>query len=257
MPDHSGIFYTDQGKGFPIVLIHGFCETHEIWNSFSKELSKDFRIICLDLPGFGQSKLLPAGFSIADVAAKVLTLLMELKITNCIAVGHSLGGYVTLEMAAQQTNLFKAFGLFHSTAYPDAEERKISRNKVIEFVSSHGVAPFIESFIPPLFYDQTNPHIKSLVRLASRTQRETLIAYVKAMRDRPDRMSVLEEFKHPILFIGGEKDTGISPESVKKQANLALNPTLHIIPEVAHVGMFEDEKTTLWVVREFLEKSIA
>jgi len=255
MPEQSGIFYTDQGKGFPVVLIHGFCETHEIWDSFSKKLSTDFRIICLDLPGFGKSKLLPAGFSIADVATKILALLTELKIEKCIAIGHSLGGYVTLAMTDQGKDVIMAFGLFHSTAYPDAEERKISRNKVIEFVSNHGVVPFIESFIPPLFYDQSNPHINPLVKLGSSTRPETLIAYVKAMRDRPDRTSVLKEFKGPILFIGGEKDAGISPESVKKQANLASKATLHILPDVAHVGMFEDEKATLEQVKEFLKKS--
>jgi pimeloyl-ACP methyl ester carboxylesterase len=257
MPEHSGIFYTDQGKGYPVIFIHGFCETHEIWDSFSKKLAKDFRIICLDLPGFGLSKLLAADFSIADVATKLSTLLAALKIEKCIAVGHSLGGYVTLAMAAQYPTILKAFGLFHSTAYPDTEERKASRNKVIEFVSNHGVAPFIESFIPPLFYDQSNPHIKQLVKLASRTQSKTLIAYVKAMRDRPDRTRVLEEFKRPILFIGGEKDAGISPESVKKQANLAAKATLNILPKVAHVGMFEDEKATLRLVKDFLKKSSA
>lgn len=252
MPEHSGIFYTDRGKGFPVLLIHGFCETHEIWNFFSTELSKDFRIICVDLPGFGQSKLLPTGFSIADVAAKILSLSEALKIEECIAIGHSLGGYVTLAMADQRSNVLKAFVLFHSTAYPDAEERKVSRNKVIEFVSNHGVAPFIESFIPPLFYDQSNLHIQPVVRLASQTKAETLIAYVKAMRDRPDRTKVLEHFVHPILFIAGEKDAGITPESVKKQAIMASKATLNLLPNVAHMGMFEAEETTLHQVKEFL-----
>ena len=70
---------------------------------------------------------------------------------------------MTLAMANQQPELFKAFGLFHSTAYADAEERKLSRNKVIEFVTNHGVKPFIESFIPPLFNDQSNQHILEII----------------------------------------------------------------------------------------------
>lgn len=255
MPELSGIFFTDQGKGFPVLLIHGLCETHEIWNSFSKELSKNFRVICLDLPGFGRSKLLSNGFSIADVASKIISLLENLKIEECISIGHSLGGYVTLAIAKQQPDVLAAFGLFHSTAYADTKERKIFRNKVIEFVSNHGVAPFTESFIPPLFYDRANPHIQPVVRLASRTQPETLIAYVKAMRDRPDSTKVLEHFKRPILFIAGEKDTGITADSAKKQANLALNVTLHILPEVAHMGMFENEEATARQVQEFLKKS--
>lgn len=253
MPDHSGIFYTDQGKGIPVVLIHGFCETHEIWNSFSNQLSENYRIICLDLPGFGKSKLLPEGFSIADVATRVLKFLAALKIESCIVIGHSLGGYVTLEMAQQQPQFIKAFGLFHSTAYPDSEEKKISRNKVIEFVTKNGVALFTESFIPPLFYDQSNKQIPAVVKLASATPLTTLISYVKAMRDRPDRTSVIRDFHNPILIIAGEKDTGISPDSLKKQADLAQNATLLTLGNVAHMGMFESEELALKRINEFIQ----
>jgi pimeloyl-ACP methyl ester carboxylesterase len=252
MPEHAGIFYTDQGKGFPVLLIHGFCETHQIWDSFSAKLSKDFRILSIDLPGFGKSEILPTPFSLNDVGLRVLEFIKELKIESCIPIGHSLGGYVILAMANQQPELFKAFGLFHSTAYADAEERKHSRNKVIEFVTKHGVKPFIESFIPPLFNDQSNEHILPLVRLASQTKTETLVEYVKAMRDRPDRTSVLQQFQRSILFIAGEKDSGISPESVKTQASLALHANLNLLPEVAHMGMFENEETTLRIIHRFL-----
>ncbi len=257
MPEQSGIFYTDQGKGFPILLIHGFCETHEIWNTFSKELSKDFRVLTIDLPGFGKSELLNLSFSIADVASKVLKWLAELQIKSCISIGHSLGGYVTLAMAEQEPEMLKAFCLFHSTAYADTEERKHSRNKVIEFVSKHGVQPFIESFIPPLFFDQSNKRILPLVRLASQTRFETVVAYVKAMRDRPDRTNVLQHFKGPVLFIAGERDSGISSESIRKQAELTVKGTVHVLPAVAHMGMFEEEGKTCQHVREFLKGVLA
>ena len=252
MPERSGIFYTDQGQGFPIVLIHGFCETHEIWQSFSRELSKHYRVICFDLPGFGNSKLLPDGFSIVDVATHVQKFLTDLRVHSCAVIGHSLGGYVTLELVNRSPRLVKAFGLFHSTAYPDTDEKRISRNKVVEFVTSHGVTPFTSSFIPPLFFDQSNPHIPEVVKLASKTPLETLISYTKAMRDRFARTDVLANFTGPILFLAGEKDTGISPDSVRKQADLAKNPTLHIIENVAHMGMFEKEEPTLSLVNDFL-----
>ena len=256
MPEQAGIFYTEKGKGFPVLLIHGFCETHEIWESFSDELSKDFRIISIDLPGFGKSKLLQKPFALSDVASKVIELLRELKINSCIPIGHSLGGYVTLAMAHQEPKLVKAFGLFHSTAYPDSAERKLSRNKVIEFVTKHGVAPFIESFIPPLFYDQTNPHILPLVRLASKTSVATLIAYVEAMRDRSDRTNVLQQFDGTVLFIAGEKDAGITPDSVRKQASLASRVDLNLLAEIAHMGMFENEGETLSLVHKFLVREV-
>lgn len=252
MPEQSGIFYTDKGKGFPVLLIHGFCETHAIWDSFSAELSKDFRVLCPDLPGFGKSDLLPGNFSITDVASKISAWLKDLQIETCIPIGHSLGGYVILALAEQHPDLLQAFGLFHSTAYPDTEERKLSRNKVMEFVSNHGVQPFVESFIPPLFHDQSNIHIPRIVRLASQTSPETLIAYVQAMRDRPDRTSVLQHFKKSVLFLAGKEDKGITLESVKKQADLAIEVTFHALSGIAHMGMFENGPQTLTLVQDFL-----
>jgi pimeloyl-ACP methyl ester carboxylesterase len=255
MPEKGNVFYTDQGKGFPVVLIHGFCETHEVWTRFAQQLSKDFRVISVDLPGFGKSKSLPKGFSVADAASKINELLVQLGINACIPVGHSLGGYVTLAMVNQQASLFSGFGLFHSTAYADSEERKASRNKVIEFVSKNGVPAFIETFIPPLFYDKSNPHIPFAVKMALQTKKETLIGYAEAMRDRQDLTSVIEKFNNPIIFIAGEKDTVIPSETLQKQAKLATKPHLHVIPNVAHMGMLEKEAEALNLIRGFLVKT--
>lgn len=255
MPEQADIFFTDQGKGFPVVLIHGFCETHEVWTRFAQQLSTTFRVLSVDLPGFGKSKSLPEGFSVADAASKINELLLQLEIRNCIPVGHSLGGYVTLEMVNQQASLFPGFGLFHSTAYADSDERKAARDKVIEFVSKNGVPAFIETFIPPLFHDKANPDIPLAVKMALLTKQETLIGYAKAMRDRHDLTSVIKKFNNPIIFIAGEKDTVIPPETLQKLAKLAAKPHLYVIPNVAHMGMFEKEAETLNLIRGFLVKT--
>lgn len=255
MPELNSIFYTDQGKGFPVVLIHGFCETHEVWTRFAEQLSKDFRVISVDLPGFGNSKSLPENFSVSDAATKTIGLLEQLSIKKCVVIGHSLGGYVTLAMIKQQASMFSGFGLFHSTAYADSEERKAARNKVVEFVSKNGVPAFIETFIPPLFHDKANPDIPFAVKMALQTKQETLTGYAKAMRDRPDLTSVIQKFNGPILFIAGEKDTVIPPDTLEKQAKLAARPHLHIITKTAHMGMFEKETETLNLIRDFLVKT--
>lgn len=255
MPEQNSVFYTDQGKGFPVVLIHGFCETHEVWTRFAQQLAKDFRVISVDLPGFGNSKSLPDNFSVADAGAKIVELLDQLTIQKCVTIGHSLGGYVTLAMVKQQVSLFSGFGLFHSTAFADSEERKAARNKVIEFVSNNGVAAFIETFIPPLFHNKANPDIPFAVKMALQTKQETLTGYAQAMRDRPDLTSVIQKFTGPVLFIAGEKDTVIPPEALEKQAKLAAKPHLHILSKTAHMGMFEKEAETLNLIRDFLVKT--
>ena len=58
--------FSESGQGFPIVFIHGFCETREIWKEFTEPLANHFHVYTLDLPGFGGADLLPFSFSIDD-----------------------------------------------------------------------------------------------------------------------------------------------------------------------------------------------
>jgi pimeloyl-ACP methyl ester carboxylesterase len=252
MPKKNGLFYTDQGTGLPVILIHGFCETHEVWEGLAADLSTSYRVICIDLPGFGSSDLQARAFSLLNIAEDINRLLEALAISKCVAIGHSLGGYVTLAMVESNPTLFSGFCLYHSTAYPDSDEKKLSRNKVIEFVRAHGVAPFIESFIPPLFSNQSNPHIPGAIAIGLKTKVETLSAYAAAMRDRPDRTFVLKEFNNPILFLAGERDTVIPVDAVRSQAQVAKISSLVVLKSVAHMGMFEDKLTSLTSIEAFL-----
>ena len=252
MPKQDGIFYTDTGEGFPIILIHGFCETHEVWNELASELARECRVICIDLPGFGLSELPPVPFTLLSIAQKINHLIGSLGISKTVVIGHSLGGYVTLAMIENDPQFFMGFGLFHSTALADSEEKKISRNKVIEFVTIHGVTQFIQSFVPPLFSDPNNVYINDSVSMGLMTRSETLIAYTTAMRDRPDRTNVLKAFNGPILFLAGELDTVINIETIKTQAKLAHTPILVTMQSVAHMGMYEDKLTSLNCLRGYL-----
>ena len=190
----SRIYYQEKGKGHPLVLIHGFCETHEIWDRFADNLSDTFRVLLPDLPGFGKSPLPPTPFTIQDIGLAMLGWMDELHLDRPVVIGHSLGGYVALAMVDVQPGRFPGFGLFHSTAYADSEEKKENRNKVIDFVSRKGVQPFIDTFVPGLFYQKGNPHVMEIHQIASRTPAETLVAYAAAMRDRPSRVALLETF---------------------------------------------------------------
>jgi pimeloyl-ACP methyl ester carboxylesterase len=252
-----GIYYQDKGKGFPVLLLHGFCETHEIWKQVIDPLAGEFRVIAVDLPGFGKSTLLTPPHSLQVVAdALLLFITKDLSLNECVVLGHSLGGYVLLAMVEKNPGLFKAFGLVHSTAYADTETRKVSRNKVIEFVHQYGVEPFVRSFIPPLFHDQKNPHISWTSDLASGTPLETLISYTKAMRDRPDRIQTLKNFANPVLLLAGLEDTVIPVETMHQQARLLKSPFLSLLNGVGHMGMLENEQDTLHAILDFLRKAI-
>ncbi len=107
------------GKGEVIMLIHGYLETSEIWNSFAKRLSENFRIILVDLPGHGRSDNADEVLTM-DLMATVLAKLLEnLDIKKVFLTGHSLGGYITLAFAELYPEMLSGYCLFHSHPFAD------------------------------------------------------------------------------------------------------------------------------------------
>jgi pimeloyl-ACP methyl ester carboxylesterase len=254
MPKHSGIFYTDRGRGPTVLLIHGLCETHELWKTIGGKLPSGFRFIAIDLPGFGESDPLPGKISIKAVAKSVLEFMNSMNQGTYNVVSHSLGGYVMLEMAKQDSKSISSLCLFHSTALPDSPEKKISRDKVIEFVKRNGVSTFIKAFIPPLFFNSEHPAVAELVVVGSRTPLDTVVNYTAAMRDRQDRTDVLKTFVNPILFIAGENDPGITVDTLRGQALMSKSSMFRTVARVAHMGMLEEPGVTAEILENFLRR---
>jgi pimeloyl-ACP methyl ester carboxylesterase len=200
---------------------------------------------------------LPASFTIDDVADTLLNFLSSKKSTDIAIVGHSLGGYVALSMVQKAPNTFSSLTLFHSTAFADSQEKKESRLKVVEFVKRNGALPFTSGFIPPLFADQTHPAIKTVQSIASEASAEAVIGYSLAMKDRPDRVKTLESFKNPTLFLAGKNDGGIPVDSVLEQARRCQKPEIHVLDNVAHMGMFEKQEETRLKITDFVLKTYA
>jgi pimeloyl-ACP methyl ester carboxylesterase len=71
------------------------------------------------------------------------------------------------------------------------------------------------------------------------------------MRDRPDRLGVIESFHGNILLIGGSRDSFIAHSSLKKQAAIGENTHLHIFEDIGHLSMFEDPEVLSGVISDF------
>jgi pimeloyl-ACP methyl ester carboxylesterase len=250
----SAIFYRRFGKGYPIILIHGFCETHEIWDELAKGLSKKFEVFVIDLPGFGDSPSLTNPFSINEVAETVFEWMVQQNISRPVVIGHSLGGYVGLAMAKNHSEKFAGLGLIQSTAFPDSDEKKANRNKVIEFVKAHGTDPFIDTFVPGLFFDKHHPSIPEVDKIARRTSRETLLNYAAVMRDRPSSIDFIGSTTCPLLVIGGDKDSIIPAEITIDHGRLAPHAEVHLLKDVGHMAMFESPKETQTLIELFVDR---
>lgn len=254
------LFYNESGRpqnGLPLVLLHGFCETHAIWEQIQQALASNLYTLAPDLPGFGRSPL-PAGpLSLPLIADTLYHSLREKGIEKCILLGHSMGGYVSLALLEKYPHMLAGIGLMNSTAYADSEEKRRSRNNVIQFVEKHGVEKFIDSFVPQLFHpdkrDQLQPQINELLTIARQTPQETLIAYTRAMQERKDRLQVLQHFRKPILYIVGENDSTVSIEDSKRQLLSLSNYELHILKDSGHMAMYENPEESLDAIRNFVQ----
>ena len=93
------ISYTDVGSGTPIVLIHAFSADKQLWQPQVTSLKKSFRVITLDLWGFGGSGHVNGqAVTMSDYADEVKQLLDQLHIQHAILGGESMGGYVALSV---------------------------------------------------------------------------------------------------------------------------------------------------------------
>ena len=85
------IYYSDTGEGEVVVLLHGYLETSDIWSGFAKKLTRKFRVISVDLPGHGLSKVYSENHTMVFMAEAVKVLLYNLNIKQIFLTGHSLG----------------------------------------------------------------------------------------------------------------------------------------------------------------------
>lgn len=248
----SPVFYNKQGDGPAIILLHGFPMNSEIWTDWAHQLSASFTVYTPDLPGFGQSAALPDGFTLSDVATHMLTWMDEIQLDKAVILGHSMGGYVALNMVRQRPGSFEALILFHSTAMPDSAEKKESRNKVLTFIEDHGVLAFTSNFIAPLYVNREHHSVGAVREITMKSTAPAVRGYTVAMRDREDTRPVLRDFINPVLIITGEKDPGIPVDTILEQARLGTHIQAVVLDATGHMGMFERAEETLTIVKTFI-----
>ena len=142
---HSNVI----GKGPVLVLLHGFLCSSLIWEKIIPLFKKEYKLILIDLPGHGRSPDLYAN-TIEMMARLVFKTLTDLGIKKFSVLGHSMGGYVAMEMAHQSINSIERLILLNSTPFADSDEKKMNRNRAIKAVqNTHEL--FVRQFIPALF----------------------------------------------------------------------------------------------------------
>jgi pimeloyl-ACP methyl ester carboxylesterase len=214
------VHFTSTGKGKTLVFLHGFLENSSMWSSISQELSKKYRVICIDLLGHGKTENHGYVHSMEDQTKMVKAVLNHLKLRKYVLIGHSMGGYIALSFSKLFPNNVKGLCLMNSTAIADSEEKKINRDRAINAVKQNHKT-FVRIAIPMLFSEKNRvlfpSEIKQVTNEALKISPQGIIAALEGMKIREDTTKIYKEATFPIQLIIGKQDPALEYSTLINQ----------------------------------------
>ena len=211
------VFYTDQGKGSVVVLLHGFLEDISMWQNVASELVKKNRVITIDLLGHGKTGCLGYVHKMEDMAAAVYAVLRHLKLKKYVFIGHSMGGYVALAFAKLYPDSIKGLCLLNSTYQEDDKDRKQLRARANKMVQSNYENMVRMSFANLFSTESKLKHIEAYnnaLEVALKTPVQGYMAANEGMRLREDSSIFFAEAPFKKIVLLGEKDTILNTEDI-------------------------------------------
>lgn len=250
------IHFSDSGIGDPIVLLHGYLESSEVWNGFAEKLSSEFRVISVDLPGHGLSDVYGEVHGMEFMATGIKELIEYLGLNKVFLTGHSLGGYVTLAFLELYPDQLTGYCLFHSQPFSDPPAVIDKRKREIEIVKTGKKNLMYPDNVIRMFAASNLEKFAGALQrskdIASRLPGEGIIAVLNGMMERPSRLSFMEEGKIPCLWILGSMDSYIPCELIQTKVKLPSNARVVVLSNSGHMGFIEEEERSLEVIKEFV-----
>ena len=249
------IFAEDTGSGIPLVLVHGFLGSSDMWNPQINFFKNNFRVIAPALPGFGNSGTINSCDSIECMATAVLNLLEKKKIKNFNLLGHSMGGMIVQEMAritGEKILKLICYGTGPRGNIPgrfetiDESRKKLKINGLK--ATAHRIAKtwFIKEDKSKFFYlcDEAG----------KQTSMKATDNGLIAMKNW-NGVKNLRNIKNETLIVWGDKDKAYNFNQVETLSNNIPNSSLRIIKNCSHNVHLEKPDEFNTIVSEFLKKN--
>jgi 3-oxoadipate enol-lactonase len=253
------VSYNDAGKGNPLTLIfiHGFPFNKGSWNPQVDFLRSRYRCITYDIRGFGNTHFGEQDLSIELFADDLDAMMDILQVKNAVICGLSMGGYIALRAILKYPHRFKGLVLADTQCIADSPEGREKRYKTIEQIEASGLNAYAEASLKNLFHENSLANNKDIVNFIHQTILSTSPATVtgalKALANREETCSVLDEITVPTLIVCG-KDDKVTPPAQAEFLNQHIRSSrLQIIDEAAHLSNLEQPVQFNAALESFLE----
>jgi pimeloyl-ACP methyl ester carboxylesterase len=250
----ANIYWDDQGKGPPILLIMGLGWPSYLWHRTRPVLSARHRTIALDNRGVGQSDVPPGPYSVALMAADAAAVLDASGVERAHIFGLSMGGMIAQEFALQYPNRVQS--LILGCTSPGGAHAVLAESAATQLLFSRGQSP--EDFsraINPFIYDSGSPQERIeqdfVLRKKWYPRPEGYFAQLQGILAW-EAYSRLPQISAPTLVIHGESDRLIPPANGRIIAERISGAKLVIIPHASHILSTDQPEAVHHAVLEFL-----
>jgi pimeloyl-ACP methyl ester carboxylesterase len=253
--DHVAV--EESGTGSPVVCVHGLGGSSNTWSAMHPSLDAQ-RLIRIDLPGSGRSKLPQEELSLALLVQCLQTICKSLGIAQAHWLGHSMGTIVLQHLAVAAPSLVKSMVLFGPLAEPPEAARESIRNRAEKIRSGgiQGLQEVTDSLLTTAVSEHTkrnNPSAYAYVRES--LMRQSPLGYAATCEVLSQARSAdIESIVSPVLLVTGEEDKVSPPEAVEALARRMKSAKSVVITRCGHWTPVEKPHECAREARAFLKR---
>jgi 3-oxoadipate enol-lactonase len=251
----------DAGSGWPVLLIHAFPCSADMWRPQLERVPDGYRYIAPDLRGFGpRSANAPLETSVRpsmdEYARDMGRVLDALHIDTAVIGGLSMGGYVTFALHRQDPERFSGMLLADTRPQADTPDGRAARENMRNLLVDRGPSGIAEQLIPKLVpvsaRDGNARVVDETRRMIEGTDPAAIDASLIALMERPDSTSDLPQIACPVLILVGQLDEVTPPSDAERMHHRIKRSMLTVIRGAGHLSNLERPDEFAHALHDFL-----
>jgi len=242
----------DEGKGFPLVLVHGFLGSSKMWKPQIDFFKDHFRIITPDLPGFGKSNKAKSHNSIQSIANLLINCLEEKKIHKFHLLGHSMGGMIVQEMAKKIGDKISKLVCYSTGPRGEMPGRFETVDESRKNLQKNGLETMARNIAKTWFIKGENAkYFDVCIEIGKQTSMEAVDNSLVAFKNW-NGVDTLKNIKNETLIIWGDQDKSYNFEQAQALEKNIENSKLIIFKNCAHNVHLEQSDQFNKTIKNFL-----